>query len=250
MAMLSHAAIPTVAACTVVGVIAYRLGRLHAALEPLHEAPEATHEPPRAPESKRVLKANLLAHLRSRCYVRLQASAVHGVGVFAVIDMPPGVDPFVAPNAHLRGEELSIPIRADELHAACPEVVGDYVREFCAAMDEEDAVCEAEAEAAEAAATNAQDVAAAKLAAAALAAAEGAPVYYGINATGLVSMDTSWYLNHSDTPNIESIEADEEGQFGSYRSTRLIRAGEELLTDYRDGLESMYADIVRSASKG
>ena len=55
---------------------------------------------------------------------------------------------------------------------------------------------------------------------------------------------TGRYLNHSsEAANIVSVEGEEEGQFSTYRSTRLIRAGEELLTDYRDGLESMYARI-------
>ena len=71
----------------------------------------------------------------------------------------------------------------------------------------------------------------------------GRPVLYGINATGLVSMDMSWYVNHSDTPNIETVEAECEGEFSSCRTMRPITAGEELLIDYRDGLESMYADI-------
>ena len=58
------------------------------------------------------------------------------------------------------------------------------------------------------------------------------------------SRGTGRYLNHSsEAANIVSVEGEEEGQFSTYRSTRLIRAGEELLTDYRDGLESMYARI-------
>src|SRR5437870_10035362 len=39
-------------------------------------------------------KASLLEHLRMRTFVRLQPSAIHGVGVFAIRPIPKGTDPF------------------------------------------------------------------------------------------------------------------------------------------------------------
>jgi len=174
------------------------------------------------------LKAALLDYLQHRAYVRLAPSAIAGVGVFAVIDIPAGVNPFVPPNAHLCARELSIAVRADEL-AAVPPAVVQHLGEFCAEMDDDD-------DSAQKAPDGGWQS----------SAASGRPVYYGINATGLVSMDTSWYLNHSEEPNIESLEAEEEGQFSSYRTMRPIKAGEELVTDYREELESMYADIIAS----
>ena len=231
-------------------------------------AASATYE-----EYRRKVKAALLEHLKYRAYVKLAPSAIDGVGVHALVDIPKGVDPFVPPNGHLCARELSIPLRAEEL-AACPPAVVEHLCEFHAEMDDDEGEAEARFRMAEidnllqkapAGGDSALDSALAALMAerASLEAAlqalandssepstvwrsareVGGPVYYGINATGPVKMDVSWYLNHSETPNVETVEAEVEGQFSSYRTTRLIHAGEELVTDYREGLESMYAEI-------
>eukprot|EP00322_Chrysochromulina_rotalis_P015730 CAMPEP_0115835530 /NCGR_PEP_ID=MMETSP0287-20121206/4240_1 /TAXON_ID=412157 /ORGANISM="Chrysochromulina rotalis, Strain UIO044" /LENGTH=212 /DNA_ID=CAMNT_0003288987 /DNA_START=208 /DNA_END=846 /DNA_ORIENTATION=+ len=201
--------------------MAYRLGHRHgsrhAGTIPLGRTVTAL--------SKQALKAQLMKHLMHHAYVKLSPSSIDGVGVFAVVDIPEGVNPFAAPNHHLCAQEVSIPIRAEEL-AACPAAVIEYVLEFHAEMDKDDCIAEAAAE------ECVLD-----------ASPDDTPVYVGINATGLVTMDVSWYLNHSESPNVETVEAEAEGQFSTYRTMRVIRAGEELLTDYRDGLESMYAKI-------
>jgi SET domain-containing protein len=48
---------------------------------------------------------------------------------------------------------------------------------------------------------------------------------------GLNSLDISWYMNHSDKPNIRVVDAG--GEFLSFASLRDIEIGEELLIDYR-----------------
>jgi len=41
-----------------------------------------------------ITKKQLLKHLESNLYVRVKKSDVHGVGLFAIRDIPKGVDPF------------------------------------------------------------------------------------------------------------------------------------------------------------
>ena len=182
--------------------------------------------------TKGILKAQLMEHLTKRSVVKLAPSSIDGVGVFAVVDIPAGVDPFSSPNSHLCAQEVSIPLSATELDTLPPSVV-DLVTEFHAEMDMEDCIAEAAEQAHHHhAAANASSI----------------PIYYGVNATGLATLDASWYLNHSESANVESVEAEEEGLFSTYRTSRVILAGEELLTDYRHGLESMFAKVRRRRS--
>lgn len=180
--MLRDVALP--AACVAAVVAAFHLGRRAGASKARkeHECEALRGSGSADTSEKRAVKAALLQNLAHHTYVKLAPSSLHGVGVFAVVDIPPGIDPFNAPNAHLRGEELSIPVRESTLVAACPAPVVEYVLEFCAAMDAEDCIAEAMAEAADAG----------EPASVSSAPEASPPVYYGINATGLVTMDTSW----------------------------------------------------------
>ena len=57
---------------------------------------------------------------------------------------------------------------------------------------------------------------------------------FGINATGTNTLDISWYLNHSDNPNISFHESTVDNGFSSYRTTREVLQGEELTVNYKD----------------
>ena len=57
---------------------------------------------------------------------------------------------------------------------------------------------------------------------------------YGVNATGTSTLDSSWYLNHSDEPNVRFKEAESDETFNTYVTVRDIQPGEELLCDYRE----------------
>ena len=147
------------------------------------------------------LKAELLDHLKHRAYVKLAPSRIAGVGVFAIVDIPSGTDPFAAPNASLRGTERSIAITASELEE-CPPAVAELVHDFH-------------------------------------------EIQFGINATGMVSMDSSWYLNHGEQPNMEPYRSSSSAhEFNAYRTTRRVLAGEELLLDYRTALPNVYAQFT------
>eukprot|EP00913_Durusdinium_trenchii_P022675 g21296.t1 len=65
-------------------------------------------------------------------------------------------------------------------------------------------------------------------------------IIYGVLSTGMNNLNLSWYLNHSDDPNIEfqdvfkkesevscNFEAEEEGGYNSFVTRREIQAGEE-----------------------
>ena len=54
---------------------------------------------------------------------------------------------------------------------------------------------------------------------------------YDCPLNGLNSIDISFYMNHSNTPNIQIV--DDGGEFLGFRALRKIEVGEELLIDYR-----------------
>ena len=90
MRIASHAA---------VGAAAYTIGHrtaIHDLRDPAREfAEEAARDEER--------KTALLEHLMHRAYVKLAPSNISGVGAFALVDIPAGVDPFEAPNSELSG---------------------------------------------------------------------------------------------------------------------------------------------------
>lgn len=53
---------------------------------------------------------------------------------------------------------------------------------------------------------------------------------YPVNANGLNALDVSFYLNHSDTPNIKVYHAP--GEYYRFKTKRPIRKGEELTYRY------------------
>ena len=55
---------------------------------------------------------------------------------------------------------------------------------------------------------------------------------YPIIYNGLNDMDISFYINHSDTPNIESVVRDDNDLL-EFRTIRKIKKGEELLLNYK-----------------
>lgn len=62
---------------------------------------------------------------------------------------------------------------------------------------------------------------------------EAGGLLYGINASGTSTLDVSWYLNHSRTPNIGFTDKETlVGGFNTYVALRDILQGEELLVDY------------------
>ena len=115
------------AGMTTAAVILYKIGywrggRCRAAA--IHKVEQPTTE---------TIKAELLTHLANRSYVKLAPSAIAGVGVFAVIDIPTNSDPFDMPNRYLRAPERPIHVLFVELLRCCPPDVLDHV--VCSLVD-------------------------------------------------------------------------------------------------------------------
>ena len=167
-------------------------------------------------------KAVLLEHLQSRAYIKLAASDISGVGVIAIADIPAGINPFCAPNEHLLGKEASIWLTAREI-ASLPSAVAAQVLDFHAALDDPRDTS-----------IRLRDV--------------HGELVYGVNATGMTAMDHSWFVNHSAAANLEFTKA--EGQdFNQFRTTKAVRAGEELTYDYAVYAPDMYERIMSGAGE-
>jgi SET domain-containing protein len=126
-------------------------------------------------------KEALLAQLKHDTYIMLKPSGIHGIGVFAIRDIPAGCRNIFSRGA---GEWIKLPIADVEL---LPHHSKDLVETYCL-FDEEN---------------------------------------YYVPDYGFKLMDLVNYLNHSDKPNIISINDGEE-----FEALRDIKTGEELLVNY------------------
>lgn len=202
----------------VVGAICYKIGYRTGVHD--EQSPENVFARDCAHEQS--LKAELLDHLRNGPYVKLAPSRVAGVGVVAITDIPAGVDPFSPPNASLHAVERSVRLTGDELQS-CPEAVVAHVLDFHDTK-------------------HAHTVG-----------GKVYPPFIDLNACSTVAMDASWYLNHSDVANMEDYNppaaASEKPSFASYRTTRTVRAGEELFLDYKSALPGVYAQILAQQAR-
>jgi SET domain-containing protein len=126
-------------------------------------------------------KEALLKDLQQDTYVMIKPSPLHGIGVFAIRDIPKGTRDLFSQGV---GEWIKLTIAEVE---ALPKHSRDLVENHC--LFDED--------------------------------------YYYVPDYGFKLVDLVIYLNHSDTPNIISIN---EGEF--FEAIRDITAGEELLLDY------------------
>ena len=126
-------------------------------------------------------KEALLNQLQTSTYVMIKPSPLHGIGVFAIRDIPKGTRDLFSQGV---GEWIKLTIAEVE---ALPKHSKDLVENHCL-FDEG---------------------------------------YYYVPDYGFKLVDLVIYLNHSETPNVISIN---EGEF--FEAIRDISAGEELLVDY------------------
>jgi len=126
-------------------------------------------------------KEALLKDLQQDTYVMIKPSPLHGIGVFAIRDIPKGTRDLFSQGV---GEWIKLTIAEVE---ALPKHSRDLVENHC--LFDED--------------------------------------HYYVPDYGFKLVDLVVYLNHSDTPNVISIN---EGEY--FEATRDIAAGEELLLDY------------------
>jgi len=126
-------------------------------------------------------KKDLLKLLQHETYVRLKESKIHGVGVFAIKDIPKGVNPFAGV-----AQDEWIGFTKKELSSLEPSV-----RKL---MDD-------------------------------FLSVQKGKVW--VPANGLGSINMSFYMNETRRPNVMAVN---QGDF--FKTTRLIKAGEELTVDY------------------
>ncbi len=126
-------------------------------------------------------KEALLNELANNTWVMIKPSGVHGIGVFAVRDIPKGFREIFSKEM---GEWTTVP--SNEIDAL-PAHAKNIVENYCL-YDEGN---------------------------------------YFLPAQGFKAMDLCLFLNHSDSPNVISVD---DGAF--FETLREIKAGEELLVDY------------------
>jgi SET domain-containing protein len=126
-------------------------------------------------------KEALLKDLQKDTYVMIKPSPLHGIGVFAIRDIPKGTRDLFSQGV---GEWIKLTVAEVE---ALPKHSKDLVENHC--LFDED--------------------------------------YYYVPDYGFKLVDLVIYLNHSDKPNVISIN---DGEF--FEATRDIAEGEELLVDY------------------
>ena len=134
-------------------------------------------------------KHELLQELQHETFIALEPSGIHGIGVFAICDIPKGFKQLFSKN---NGSWIELDFEeATQLPAHVREFIETYYL-----YDEEK---------------------------------------YFIPDHGCKVMDMANYLNHSNTPNIISVN---EGEY--FETLREIKKGEELFVDYGeivDGVE-------------
>ena len=126
-------------------------------------------------------KESLLKQLQQSTYVMIQPSPLHGIGVFAIRDIPKGTRDLFSQGI---GEWIKLTMAEVE---ALPKHSRDLVENHC--LFDED--------------------------------------FYYVPDYGFKLVDLVIYLNHSDTPNVISVN---DGEF--FEAICDIKAGEELLVDY------------------
>ena len=126
-------------------------------------------------------KEALLKELANTTYVMIKPSPLHGIGVFAIRDIPKGTS-----NIFSKGVGDWIKVSKEEVDAL-PQHSKDLVENHC--LFDED--------------------------------------HYFIPDYGFKLVDLVIYLNHSETPNVISLNDGEE-----FEAIRDIAIGEELLVDY------------------
>jgi SET domain-containing protein len=132
-------------------------------------------------------KEALLNELANSTYVMIKPSPLHGIGVFAIRDIPKGTQ-----NIFSKGVGDWIKVSKEEVDAL-PQHSKDLIENHC--LFDED--------------------------------------FYFIPDYGFKLVDLVIYLNHSETPNVISLNDGEE-----FEAIRDIAIGEELLVDYGTIVES------------
>lgn len=138
-------------------------------------------------------KLVLLENLQNKTFCDLGVSKVHGVGVFAIKDIPEKTNPFLKSN--MLSFDKCYLFSGEEMAENLSEEIILLIKKF--QFPDSDGC-------------------------------------YPIPANGMNSVNLSFYVNHSDTPNmVGAVDYTAKTSLYSLFSTREIKVGEELFLDYR-----------------
>ena len=139
-------------------------------------------------------RRKLLDNLKKDVYCRLGISKIPnaGIGILAIKPIPKGTNPFQTVDDDCREDQL-VYLSEVDLKSLNPQV-RKYLRDFFLSNDKNG--------------------------------------LYAVSQKGLNAMDVSFYLNHSDRPNIELV-AKPGCPFYEFQTKRRIKSGEELTFDYQ-----------------
>jgi hypothetical protein len=140
------------------------------------------------------MEKNLIKNLKNDIYTRIGVSKFlkDQVGVICVRDIPKGVDPFNKPTKLFN--EKTIELHIDIVEKLDPKIK-KMINDFYTPINYKNGT-----------------------------------IKYPINENGLNALDISFYLNHSDNPNLECYIDD--GDYYRFRSIKNIKNGDELTYDY------------------
>lgn len=140
-------------------------------------------------------KKSLLNNLKKDTYCRIGISTIPGagVGVIAINDIPKGTLPFKICGR--QRNDTIVHISEEDLKKLDP-AVRKLVKDFFFVTKYDD------------------------------------KVYYPVTSKGPNSMDISFYLNHSDNPNLDLVSNGK--SYYDFQTNRDIRKGEELFINYND----------------
>jgi len=135
------------------------------------------------------MEKKLLNNLQNDIYCRIKPSKKHGVGLFAIRDIPENTNPFkVSSGECLKHKVINVhEDKINKLEKGVKKLVNDFYHNENG--------------------------------------------YYGIPYNGLNANDISYYMNHSNKPNIK-LEDNTRCGMVIFKSKRKIKSGEELLIDY------------------
>jgi len=123
---------------------------------------------------------------------RLAKSKIHGIGVIAIKDIKKGTNPFKYTSGECINYKITPLTKEDLKKAKIDKNVMKMIDDFFHPLD---------------------------------------GIYY-VPHDGLNSMDISFFLNHSETPNIKWID-NNKCDYGIFKAIKNIKTGEELTIDYR-----------------
>ena len=131
-------------------------------------------------------KDDIIQDLENNIYCRIQRSDIHGVGVFAIKEIPKDTNPF---KTFINVDVVPIPEKEIMENEKIPQTVKDMIRAFYVVQD--------------------------------------GNIY--CDARSLNEINITYFLNHSDTPNLDVKEINEESVFTANKN---ITIGEELTSNY------------------